>query len=484
MKKRIYIGLILLLSIFAAGSMIAVVYVMKTSNRMDRLIVLHQVEILREDLIILIQQVQSSIYRNRTRSSSDADLLVAHVQEMDRAMNTCTGCHEQHSPELKQGLQGMRDMADDYKEAISRLFTASANPRRIEALERRVLQLGQDLISMSQGMAFTANVRLQQKTQETMAVVREVKVILTVTLVTGFLLAIITAYGLAKSLDRPLQRLLDATRKIARGDLHTQVYMSGEEGQEFKELGDAFNAMTKNLALSQRQLIQSTKLAAIGELATNIAYEVNNPLTGVLGYAGLLLRSDDVPPEKKEHLRTIERETLRAREILKNLLDFARRKPPRLVSADICAVIEDALALVRGQAKLCNVEIVSHCADELPPVSVDIDEMKQVFVNLMNNAFFAMPSGGSLTVRCRRDRDIAGARVLVVEFEDTGIGIPEPHLDKIFDPFFTTRVDGEGTGLGLSISYMIVSNHGGRIEVESTVGKGSVFKVILAAEGQ
>jgi two-component system, NtrC family, sensor kinase len=306
-------------------------------------------------------------------------------------------------------------------------------------------------------------------------------VILTVTLVTGFLLAIITAYGLAKSLDRPLQRLLDATRKIARGDLHTQVNISGDEGEEFKELGDAFNAMTKNLTLSQRQLVQSTKLAAIGELATNIAYEVNNPLTGVLGYAGLLLRSDDVPPEKKEHLRTIERETLRAREILKNLLDFARRKPPRLVSADICAVIEDALALVRGQAKLCNVEIATHCTDELPPVSVDIDEMKQVFVNLMNNAFFAMPSGGSLTIRCRRDRDMAGAGVLVLEFEDTGIGIPEPHLDKIFDPFFTTRVDGEGTGLGLSISYMIVSNHGGRIEVESTVGKGSVFRVILAA---
>ena len=110
---------------------------------------------------------------------------------------------------------------------------------------------------MSQGMAFTANVRLQQKTQETMAVVREVKVILIVTLVTGFLLAIITAYGLARSLDRPLQRLLEATRKIARGDLHTQVNISGDEGEEFKELGDAFNAMTKNLTLSQRQLVQS-----------------------------------------------------------------------------------------------------------------------------------------------------------------------------------------------------------------------------------
>jgi two-component system NtrC family sensor kinase len=242
--------------------------------------------------------------------------------------------------------------------------------------------------------------------------------------------------------------------------------------------------MTQNLHRSQRQLLRSAKLAAIGELATNIAYEVNSPLTGVLGYTSLLLKSDDVPEEKKEHLRTIERETLRAREILKNLLDFSRRKPPHLVRTDISGIIEDTISLVKGQAKVTHIEIKIECPPGLPPVAVDTDEMKQVFVNLINNAFFAMPSGGTLTVRCGAETDEADRLWVVVDLTDTGHGIPDDQLDKIFDPFFTTRPDGGGTGLGLSISFMIVQNHGGRIEVESAVGQGSTFRVFLPVQGE
>jgi signal transduction histidine kinase len=178
-------------------------------------------------------------------------------------------------------------------------------------------------------------------------------------------------------------------------------------------------------------------------------------------------------------LRTIEHETLRAREILKNLLDFSRRKPPQLVKTDIAGIIQDTIPLVRGQAKLSNVEISTSCPPALPSVAIDVDEMKQVFVNLINNAFFAMPEGGNLTIQCRFDKDVFGKEVVAVDIIDTGQGIPPEQLDKIFDPFFTTRLDGGGTGLGLSISYMIVQNHGGRIEVVSTVGKGSTFTVIL-----
>jgi two-component system sensor histidine kinase HydH len=128
---------------------------------------------------------------------------------------------------------------------------------------------------------------------------------------------------------------------------------------------------------------------------------------------------------------------------------------------------------------MSNVKIVTDCSGSLPPVAVDIDEMKQVFVNLINNAFFAMPKGGTLTISCSRVRDLSGKDIVAVGLADTGHGIPEEHLDKIFDPFFTTRPDGEGTGLGLSISFMVVQNHGGRIEVESKVGEGSIFRVIL-----
>jgi len=482
MKKRILLGFGLLLSIFLVGSIVAVLYISRTAARMDKLILLHQVEILREDLIIHIQQVQAQISRSRVRSGSEVDVLVSHVQEMDKVMDSCVGCH--HAPELTQGLLTMRDMADDYKAAISRLITATANQQHIGQLDQRAQYLGNELVSMTQGMAFTANIRLQQKTQETMTSIREIKSVLIGTLLFGFLLAVVIMFVLVRGLHERLQGLLDATRRVARGDLQHRVQGMEQDGEEFGELASAFNTMTQNLHRSQRQVLQSAKLAAIGELATNIAYEVNNPLTGVLGYTGLLLKSDDIPAEKKEHLRTIERETLRAREILKNLLDFSRRRPPHLVRADIAGIIEDTFALVKGQARIAHVEIRTECPAGLPLVAVDTDEMRQVLVNLINNAFFAMPSGGTLTVRCGAETDGAGRQFVVVSLSDTGQGIPEDHLDKIFDPFFTTRTDGGGTGLGLSISFMVVQNHGGRIEVESTVGTGSTFRVFLPAQGE
>ncbi len=477
MKKRILLGFGLLLFIFLMGSVIAAMYITKTTHRMDKLILLHQVEILREDLIIRVQQVQFSLSHNKLRSGGDVDALVGHVQEMEKAMNSCVGCH--HSPELAQGLLGMRDLANDYRTAISRLITASANPGRIDELEHRAQDLGQELITMTQGMAFTANVRLQQETQETLSTMREVRGILYVTLLVGFVLSLIAVYLLEKSLDRRLLKLLETIRRVSRGELEHRVDIGDAQGSGFGKLDEAFNAMTQNLHRSQRQLVQSAKLAAIGELAANIAYEVNNPLTGVLGLTGLLIKSDDIPAEKKEQLKMIERETLRTREILKKLLDFGRRKPPRLMRTDIGTIIEDVVELVQGQARLGNVKIITDCLEGIPAVAVDVDEIKQVFVSIINNAFFAMPDGGSLTIRCRHHEDMSGKEFVALEFADTGIGIPEAQLDKIFDPFFTTRLEGDGTGLGLSISYMIVQNHGGRIEVESKVGEGSIFRVLL-----
>lgn len=477
MKKRILIGFGLLLSIFLAGSCIAWLYISRTTSRMDKLILLHQVEILREDLIIHIQQVQSQIARSRIRHGGDVDVLIAHVQEMDKVMDSCVGCH--HAPELMQGLYSMRDMANDYKNAISLLVTATANPPHIVQLEHRAQYLGQELISMTQGMAFTANIHLQQRTQETMATIREVRGVLAGTFMIALALAVGTVVVLTRSTQRRIQNLLEATGRIAQGDLQHRIESDSASGDEFSELAESFNAMTRNLQRSQRQLLQSAKLAAIGELATNIAYEVNNPLTGVLGYTGLLLKADDIPPDKKEHLRTIERETLRAREILKNLLDFSRRKPPRLVLVDIRSILEDTLTLVRGQAKLGSVEIVTDYGAGLPQISVDPDEMRQVFLNLMNNAFNAMPTGGKLSIACSLQKDDRDQETIAVELADTGSGISEQQLDKIFDPFFTTRPDGEWSGLGLSISYMIVQNHGGKIDVESAMGSGTTFRVIL-----
>ncbi len=477
MKKRIFLGFGSLLFIFLLGSLIAALYITETTHRMDRLFLLHQVEILREDLIIHVQQVQSHISRIKIRSGGDVDVLMGNMREMDKIMDSCVGCH--HSPELAQGLLSMRDLANDYKTAINNLVTAPANTGRIDGLERRAQDLGQELITLTQGMAFTANVRLQQKTQETMATIREVRVILYVTLVVGFFLSLSAAYIIAKSLDRKFRMLLEAARRISRGELEHHMDISDAREIEFRKLGEAFNTMTRHLHRSQRRMVQSAKLTAISEATANIVDEVNNPLTGVLGYTGLLIKSDDIPEEKKELLKAIERETLHAREYLKNLLDFARRKPPRLVKTDIRGLIGETLDLVKGRTRPNDVNIVVDIPEEISSVTVDVEEMKQAFVNIINNAFFAMPGGGSLTIRCRHDTDVSGNVFLALEFIDTGIGIPETQLDKIFEPFFTTRPEDDGTGFGLSISYMIIRDHGGHIEVESKVGEGSDFRVLL-----
>jgi signal transduction histidine kinase len=226
---------------------------------------------------------------------------------------------------------------------------------------------------------------------------------------------------------------------------------------------------------TQLQLVHSTKLAAIGELATNLAHEINNPLTSVLGYTSHLLKTLDVPESARRQLRLMEQETLRVRKIIRNLLDFSRQRTPWMQPGDLIQPIRETIALLQGMAERVSVRIT----EEYPPtpivVNMDHDEIKQVFINIMSNALHAMPEGGDLRIRVARGRDADA----LIEFEDTGHGISGEHLEKIFEPFFSTKGSGQGTGLGLSISYRIIQNHGGRIEVKSEVGRGALFRIVL-----
>lgn len=226
---------------------------------------------------------------------------------------------------------------------------------------------------------------------------------------------------------------------------------------------------------TQEQLVHSSKMAAIGELAANVAHEINNPLTSVLGYTSHLLKTLSLSEEPKRILGMMEQETLRVRKIIRNLLDFARQRPSWMQPADLLVPIKESLALVQGMAETSSVRISEDYPASPVMVNMDHNEMKQVFINLIYNALQAMPRGGALRVRL----GAAEGNETVVEIEDTGIGIPPENKEKIFEPFFSTKEDGDGTGLGLSISYRIVQNHGGRITVESSVGKGSLFRVYL-----
>ncbi|MEK7702242.1 MAG: ATP-binding protein, partial [candidate division NC10 bacterium] len=224
------------------------------------------------------------------------------------------------------------------------------------------------------------------------------------------------------------------------------------------------------LKRTQAQLIQSTKLAAIGELAANIAHEINNPLTSVLGFASYLAERVQPGEPMREELDLIQDEAGRARDIVRDLLHFSRQREFIPQVTDLNAVLRQTAAMVRRQGALDAIELSEEYAEGLPPVEIDVPRIKQVFLNLINNAVYVMKGGGSLTLRSSASGDMVQVEVI-----DTGAGIAPEHLDRIFEPFFTTKPDVSGTGLGLSVSLGIVQSHGGTIEVKSEIGRGSNF---------
>jgi len=261
--------------------------------------------------------------------------------------------------------------------------------------------------------------------------------------------------------------------KMARSDRLTGL------GEDFNNMMAILEQKVEEQQQLQEQLVHSTKLAAIGELAANIAHEINNPLTGVLGYAALLLRELDESDPKARNLKVIENETIRARDIVRNLLDFARQDGLKKRKASIKEVMDDTLPLLRKQADLINVEVKTVYEEDVPQVYVDVNQMKQVFINILNNALHAMPDGGILKIAIRAAKPDGKRPWVEVAFTDTGIGIAPMKLGQVFNPFFTSKDVGEGTGLGLSVSQRIIEEHGGSIGVQSAVGVGSTFTVKL-----
>jgi PAS domain S-box-containing protein len=239
---------------------------------------------------------------------------------------------------------------------------------------------------------------------------------------------------------------------------------------------EALRQSLEQLKATQAQLIQVAKLAAVGELAAGVAHEINNPLTSVLGYAEWLIAQVPADSPLCRDLETIARQARRARDIVRNLLNFARQTKAERQPTDVNQIVQQTLDLIRQYVEKSQVVIEEEYAPYLALLSLDEGQMKQVFLNLITNAVQAMPQGGRLHVSTVQMGD-----EVVVAVSDSGAGIPPEALDRIFDPFFTTKPAGQGTGLGLSVSLGIVREHSGRITVESQVGRGSTFQVWLPA---
>lgn len=297
------------------------------------------------------------------------------------------------------------------------------------------------------------------------------------------LVCLIVALFLQWYVGRPARRLLIGTQRVAERDFRHRIAITGRD--EMALLAESFNHMTAELRdltegleervrTAQMQIIRAEKLASLGRLAAGVAHELNNPLTGVLTFAHLVANKLPSDSQERADLEVVISETNRCAKIIRDLLQFSRESQADRKPENVNLVVRQMLAILQPQAQFQNIEVRLRLDESLPPIVADSAQLKQVFMNILMNAAEAMGAGGVLTVETSK-RD----RAAVVAFADTGCGIPSEILGKIFDPFFTTKEPGKGTGLGLAVSLKLVENHGGTIEVDSTVGTGSTFRVIL-----
>lgn len=337
----------------------------------------------------------------------------------------------------------------------------------------------------------------------------------TVGLALGFVIlaALLVSVLVQRIVYRPLEDLKVGSERLAEGDLEHPIPVRSDD--ELGQLAGSFNSMmrrlresraelqdwgrtleqkvedaTHELQIAQAEAARGEKLASVGLLAAGIAHELNNPLTGVLTFSHLVRKQlpDDSP--QAEDLDLVIQETKRCATIIRRLLDFAREKAPEKKYSDINLMIEETTHLIAQSAQVADIDIILQLDETLPTVWVDEDLLKQVIMNMLVNAQHAIDGGGRITVRTSvwqesPDGGEGGDSkpMAMISIADSGCGISEENLQRIFDPFFTTKGVGKGTGLGLSVSHGTIKAHGGTVEVESTVGEGTEFRIYVPLEG-
>jgi signal transduction histidine kinase/HAMP domain-containing protein len=646
MKNKLIYSLLALFILFLAGSSLTMVYLYKTTSNLESVINLHRVEIIRQDLVISAQTVQSHLYSFGSAFGQEVDVIVDNVLELDSAANRCLGCH--HTREITDKLREVSSLVQQYQDALSHLMTTSANSERIERLRMVAIGIGTTLLQKSQEMAFIAGEKLKDKTVTSIQEINNSRIILIITLVLSFFIALAVAVGMTRHLTEPIDELVDATRRIKAGELGyvTHFKASGEFGElitSFNEMsgslqesnqrvlrhinglsnlyavtlsfhaitnreeiihevaygvanligaeqcglmlldGDEFVHMTPAVGLdrhqagtlriprgkiegiaasgsrralilngdienspfaeadrklhirnlmfvwikhkgdlkgiirvankhagpfaeedahplailannvsvalenarlydsllsqmeelrsTQEQLVQAAKLVAIGELASHVAHEINNPLTSILGYAELI-REETESQRILGDISVIETESLRAKEIVHQLLEFSRKRPLQVRATGLNELLDGVIELVALQIR-DSAAVIKKDFGSIPPIEGDPNQLKQVFINIINNAIYAIKGEGTIEVATYLRHGEVHVRIT-----DTGEGIPRENLGRIFEPFFSTKKE-KGTGIGLSVSYSIVQNHQGRLDVQSELGRGTTFTVVL-----
>ncbi len=425
--------------------------------------------------------------------------------QVNKKAEACFHCHESETP-----------LAQIPKHKRARIFESAEGGRRLGSME----------VIRNEPSCYTASCHVHSKDQSVLGVLdivysldeidrkASVDTLTIASFAVGFAIiaSLFVSFFVHRMVYVPLRDLESGAERLSSGNLQQPIPVRSQD--EFGQLAVSFNAMTEALNKSQNELQEwghtleqkvhektkelhaaeaesahREKLASVGLLAAGIAHELNNPLTGVLTFSTLVReKMADGSPEA-EDLDLVIRETNRCATIIRRLLDFAREKTPEKKFADLNKIIGDTELFIERPAYFNDIEITMDLDHDLPQIWVDEDLIKQVIMNILVNAQQAIEGTGRITIRSRvvpeaTSPDLGPGPMVEISITDTGCGIPERDRQRIFDPFFTSKGVGQGTGLGLSVSHGIVRAHGGTIEVDSTVGEGSTFRIYLPLETQ
>jgi signal transduction histidine kinase len=474
MKRIIIISLLLCSLIFFFGGIYLITNIQETNNKQSYLIMLHQVEILRNQLLIHIRQVQNDFVLRNTRYAKNTDTLVSDVTNMQQILDKCFQCH--HEQDVINRLNDLKGNVERYKTHISRVLTIRANGNRTIDEENQTFELADNLVDQVGTMVHFTAESLEKKTQSILKDIYFTKITIYVLIVlTPFVVAFIS-YVFTRQLTRPVKTLLEATRKLRDGDLGYRIVGLKDE---FGEVAASFNEMTASLSEQMKNMQRTEQMVIIGELAAGLAHEIKNPLAGIKVSIELISQEPGLPENDKEiGLQAIQK--IKQIELLiKSLLNFARPPKPEFMSIDINKLLDKSISFSMKHPFFSSdsqrgIHILKNYDQTLPLISADPVQLDQAFLNLFLNAIDSMPDGGELGIKTNHDLQ---SNSVVIEISDSGKGIDEDIIDRIFQPFFTTKA--KGTGLGLAITKRFIEQNHGEITVESQSKKGTLFRILL-----
>jgi signal transduction histidine kinase len=478
MKKKIFIGLGVASALFTLCGIYLIVTVERTTSKLDKLVKLHQVEILREHLLIQVKGVQSGLTLTGTPYAIGVDAIVSRTIRMGKVADQCFMCH--HEPPVLENLKHLKAQIEDYKGALSRVLTLGANESRLAVEKDQTIRIGEKLISSINGVIAMTSTNLALTTKAAFREIATTKTLLFVLIASGPLFLMTFGTVSVRAVTRPVSELLTATRRLKGGDLDHRV---GGLKDEFGELAISFNEMAASLKEQMLRMQRTEQMVVVGELAAGLGHELKNPLAGIKAAINILSDELDLEGDDQVLFRQIVEQIGRLEALMKSFINFAKPPKPQWETVDVNRVVETTLDFYatsgRPQSQSSqSIRIVRRLAEALPAINADPIQLQQVLLNLVLNAVDAMPDGGTLAVETRHD---VPSRSVHVQVSDTGKGIEPAMAGKMFQPFFTTKPNG--TGLGLAMCKQLIEQHGGSLQAENGPSGGAVFRIVLQDRG-